>query len=150
MYTSVEQFLAQHYGAICDLMDEAAGVAGGHYAQLTPLQRRQNAEHDVVEFITGLGEGRVDRQAVRASAARPTDTGLVADDILLLIGQFEPRFVRFVERELAGNPDIRDTILRRYRHLNASFRASLTSVQIDRVLQRFDIPPPGDPHAHAR
>ena len=115
---------------------------------MTPAVRRQNAEHDTLEFVQAVSEGRMDRQEVQATGARPTDTGLVADDLLRLTYVFEPAFVALVERELAANPELRVIVLRRTRNLNAMFRASLTSAQIDRVLQQFQPPPSQAPNDH--
>lgn len=137
MYSSVEQFLEQHYPTFCAILERAAGQAGGHYTQLSPLARRHTAEHDAVELIAALAQGRVDRERVRASGARPTSTGLIADDLLRLAALVEPEVQALAERALAAQPDLRDELLARTRRIYASFRANLTSAKIDQVLDQL-------------
>src|SRR5689334_972240 len=108
MYSSVEQFLQQRAGVICTILEQAATEAGGHYAEMTTETRRLNAEHDAAELIAALSQGRVDRQTVRVSAARPTTTGLVADDLARLVNGVEPRMEAYIRQELADQPEFRD------------------------------------------
>ena len=138
MYYSVEQFLEKHFAAICTIMDQAAAEAGGHYAAMSPAIRRLNAEHDTVEFIHALSEGRADRQAARLSGARPTNTGLIADDLLRLSRLVEPRMEAYINAELANHPALRDELLRLLHQVQAGYRASLTGVKIDQVLTHFN------------
>src|SRR5215212_7707229 len=138
MYYSVEQFLDKHFAAISAIIEQAAVEAGGHYAALSPDARRLNAEHDAVEFIQALSEGRADRQAARLNGARPSNTGLMADDLLQLSRACEPLFETFINQELAPYPALRDDLIRRARQVHASFRASLTGVKIDRVLDHLN------------
>jgi hypothetical protein len=140
MYSSVEQFLERQYSAICDILERAATAAGGHYAQMTPEARRHTAEHDAVELIRALAQGYVDPEVVRATGARPTGTGLVADDLLRLADYVEPRIEELAVRELARQPDLRDELLARKRRIYARFRAGLTSAKIDQVLTRLNHP----------
>lgn len=134
---SVEQFLERHFGAVCAILDQAAAEAGGHYATMSPPIRRLNAEHDAVEFIHALSEGRIDRQATRLNGARPTNTGLIADDLLRLSRLVEPRFEAYLDQELANHPALHDELLRRLHQVQTSFRASLTGVKIDQVLSHI-------------
>jgi hypothetical protein len=140
MSYSVEQFLDRHFAAICAIIEQAAVEAGGHYAAMSPATRRLNAEHDTVEFIHALTEGRADRDAARVNGARPTNTGLIADDLLRLSRATEPRFEAYINQELAGDPALRDELLRRARQVHASFRTSLTGVKIDEVLTHLSQP----------
>ena len=142
MYSSIIQFLEAQYPALCDILEYAAGQAGGHYAQMTPTARRLNAEHDAVELTQALAEGRVDPDVVRATGARPTVTGLVADDLLRLTDYVEPLLQTLVARELVLQPDLRDELLARERRIYARFRAALTSAKLDQVLSQFNRPPP--------
>jgi hypothetical protein len=137
MYYSVEEFLDKHFGVIAGILEQAAVEAGGHYAAMSPAARRLNAEHDAVEFIHALSDGRVDRQAARINGARPTNTGLIADDLLRLSRLVEPRFEDYLTQELANHPALRDELLRRLRQVQTSFRASLTGVKIDQVLNHI-------------
>jgi hypothetical protein len=134
MYYAVEQFLDKHFDTICTIMDQAAAEAGGHYATMSAAVRRLNAEHDTAEFIRALSDGRVDRQAARINGARPTNTGLIADDLLRLSRFVEPRMEAFILQELGDDPLLRDELLRRLHQVQASFRVSLTGVKIDQVL----------------
>jgi hypothetical protein len=79
----------------------------------------------------------VDREVVRATGARPTSTGLLADDLWQLAAQVEPQLMDLANQELARYPDLRDDLLGRIRRIYASFRAGLTSAKIDRVLDQF-------------
>jgi hypothetical protein len=137
MYASVEQFLARHYPAICELMEEAAARAGGHYAEMNASTRRLNARHDAVELIQALTEGRIDRQAVQANGVRPTPTGLVADDLLRLTIIFQPWFEDFVTYELREQPYLAEALRHRIQQVNTSFRANLLSVKIDRAIHQI-------------
>jgi hypothetical protein len=137
MHYAVEQFLDRRFAAICAIIEQAAAEAGGHYATMSPANRRLNAEHDTVEFIQALTEGRADRDAARVNGARPTNTGLIADDLLRLSHLTEPRFEAYINQELGADPDLRDELLRRARQVHASYRASLTGVKIDEVLTHF-------------
>lgn len=130
----VEEFLEKHFAALCEIMTQAATDAGGHYAEMSPSARRLNAEHDTVEFIHALSAGRADRQAARLSGARPTDTGLIADDLLRLSRLVEPRVEDYLNAELANHPAVRDELVRRLHQVQAGYRASLTGVKIDQVL----------------
>lgn len=140
MYYSVDQFLDKHFETFCTIMDQAATEAGGHYAEMSPPVRRLNAEHDAAEFIRALSEGRVDRQATRINGARPTNTGLVADDLLRLSRVVEAQVEAFILQELGNDPTLRDELLRRLRQVEASFRVSLTGVKIDQVLTHLPRP----------
>jgi hypothetical protein len=137
MYATVEQFLAQHYEAICDLLEEAACHAGGHYAAMTAATRRLNATHDAVELIQALTEGRIDREAVQANGVRPTHTGLVADDLLRLTIHFQPWFEDFVTHELAEQPYLAEALRHRIQQVNTSFRATLLSAKIDQAMRQI-------------
>jgi hypothetical protein len=134
MYSSVEAFLAAHFAAISDLMAEAATRAGGHYAEMSAEARRLNARHDTVELIQALTEGRIDRQAVQTHSARPTNTGLVADDLLRLTIIFQPWFEDYVAHELAEQPYLAEALRHRMQQVNISFRANLLSVKIDHAI----------------
>lgn len=134
MYTSVEEFLARHYAAISDLLAEAATRAGGHYAEMRSEARRLNATHDAAELIHALTEGRIDRQEVRATGARPTATGLVADDLLRLTNTFEPWFEDYFTHELRDQPYLVAALHQRLRQVNTSFRANLLSAKIDQAI----------------
>ena len=140
MYSSVEQFLEQQYPALCDILERAATNAGGHYAQMTAAARRDTAENDAVELISALAQGYVDPEVVRATGARPSTTGLIADDLLRLADYVEPRIEELAVRELAQQPDLRDDLLARKRRIYARFRAGLTSAKIDQVLARLNHP----------
>ena len=137
MSYSVEEFLEQHFAALSEILTQAAADAGGHYAEMSPSARRLNAEHDTVEFIHALSEGHADRQAARLSGARPTNTGLIADDLLRLSRLVEPRVEDYFNAELANHPVLRDELVRRLHQVQASYRASLTGVKIDQVLTHF-------------
>lgn len=139
-YSSVEQFLEQQYPALCDILERAAAVAGGHYAEMTPAARRHNAENDAVELIGALAQGTVDPEVVRATAARPTGSGLLADDLMRLANYVEPRIEELAAHELAAQPELRDDLLARKRRVYARFRAGLTSARIDQVLSRLNHP----------
>jgi hypothetical protein len=139
-YSSIEQFLEQQYPALCAILERAATAAGGHYAEMTPEARRHNAENDAVELISALAQGYVDPDVVRATGARPTTGGLIADDLLRLANYVEPRIEELAVRELARQPDLRDELLARKRRIYARFRAALTSARIDQVLTRLNHP----------
>ena len=139
-YSSIEQFLERQYPALCDILERAAIVAGGHYAHMTPEGRRHNAENDAVELISALAQGYVDPEVVRATGSRPTSAGLLADDLLRLANYVEPRIEELALRELAAQLDLRDELLARTRRIYARFRAALTSAQIDQVLARLNHP----------
>lgn len=134
MYYSVDQFLDKHFGTFCTIMEQAAIEAGGHYADMSPAVRRLNAEHDASEFIRALSEGRIDRHATRINGARPTNTGLIADDLLRLSRSVEAQVEAFIHQELGDDPTLREEMLRRLRQVESSFRVSLTGVKIDQVL----------------
>jgi hypothetical protein len=144
MYASVEQFLAQHYTAICDLMAEATARAGGHYADMSAAALRLNAEHDTVELIQALTEGRVDRQATRVNGARPTHSGLVADDLLRLTIIFQPWFEDYVTHALRDQPYLAEALRHRMQQVNTSFRANLLSVKIDHAIHQVSTLPPSE------
>ena len=139
-YSSIEQFLEQQYPALCDILERAATAAGGHYAEMTPATRRHNAENDAVELISALAQGYVDPEVVRATGARPTNSGLLADDLMRLANYVEPRIEELAIRELTQQPDLRDELLARKRRIYARFRAGLTSARIDQVLTRLNHP----------
>lgn len=141
MYFSVEQFLDKHFEIICAILEQAAAEAGGHYATMSPTARRLNAEHDAVEFIQALSEGRVNRLATQINGARPTNTGLIADDLLRLSRLVEPRFEDYLNQELANHPALLDELTRRLRQIESSYRTSLTGVKIDQVLNHLTSQP---------
>jgi hypothetical protein len=138
MYVSVEQFLTSHYAALCELMLEAATEVGGHYAAMSTDARRLNAQHDTVELIQALSEGRVDRHAVQINGARPTAGGLVADDLLRLTIIFQPRFEDYVTAELHEQPYLAEALRHRIQQINISFRANLLSAKIEHALRQVN------------
>ena len=130
-------------------MEEAATRAGGHYADMSAEARRLNATHDTVELIHALTEGRIDRQAVQINGARPTHTGMVADDLLRLTIIFQPWFEDYVTHELREQPYLAEALRQRMRQVNTSFRANLLSAKIDHAIPRHPHPRTRTAHDHA-
>jgi hypothetical protein len=132
--TEIKRFLEENQEAIAGLVVQAYDAAGGHYALMSPDDRRRQAATDVQEFIADLLRGGIDRDAVHQTVA---NTAGEAPDIVRLSTALDHLFATFVQERLADHPDLAEELIRVSRNLNASFRANLTAAQLDTLLRRF-------------
>ena len=136
-YNSIDHFLTAHQAAIAALMEDAQRATGGHYAAMSPEQLRRTAQSDVRQIIEVLRTTHVDRDAIQ-DTARQTDTqGIALDDLTRMSLEMERRFIPYIQAQLAGQPEFAADLIRRYRHITASYRSNITAVKLDRTLGRL-------------
>jgi hypothetical protein len=136
-YNSIDHFLTANLAAITALMEAAQRATGGHYAAMSPDQLRQTAQSDVRQIIEVLRTTHVDRDTIQ-DTARQTDTqGIALDDLTRMSLEMERRFIPYIQAQLAGQPEFAADLIRRYRHITASYRSNITAVKLDRTLGRL-------------
>lgn len=142
----VVHFLDDHRAAIRQLIEQAYGEAGGHYAALAPAERTRQAETDSAEFIAALVRGTPDREAIQQTVgAAPAAT--LAGDMVQMATALDRLFTAFVAERLQGEARLAQDLIRRSSYVIARFRLSVSSVQIAGLL-RGDAAPL--PHAGPR
>lgn len=136
-FVQVALFLNANRTAIAGLLDQAYQQVGGHYALMTPQQRRQQATIDSLEFIADLLRGGVDLAKVRQIAQQAANSSVEINDILRMVEVVEPLFIAFVRERVADDPALADELVRYARNTTASFRAKLMLVRIRSRRKRF-------------
>src|SRR5689334_28480 len=101
----IARFLETHRFQIIELLDQAYGEAGGHYAALSPEARREQAATDSGEYIGALIEGTIDRAAVQAVAHQARDAGIDLRDILRMSNALERHVTGFIAATLPQEPE---------------------------------------------
>src|SRR5690242_18802031 len=137
----VVHFLDDHRAAIRQLIEQAYGEAGGHYAALAPAERTRQAETDSAEFIAALVRGTPDREAIQQTVGAAPAT--LAGDMVQMATALDRLFTAFVAERLQGEARLAQDLIRRSSYVIARFRLSVSSVQIATLLQREDalVPP---------
>jgi hypothetical protein len=137
--SSMITFLDAHQAAIVGLLDQAYEAAGGHYAAMSPPQRRRQAAADSRTFISDFLYGDIDRESVEETVAHAT---IAVDDILRMVEALDRLFTAFVREQLADQPALAAALVARSTALNASFRTNLQDARADHTAPRFG---PGTP-----
>lgn len=136
-YYSIDQFLTTHQTALTGLMEATQRAAGGHYAAMTPIQLQQTAAGDAEQLITALRNSPAPRASYQENARGVDDNGVALDDLQRLADAVEAHFIPYFTAQLGDEPDLREELLRRLRHVNGRFRAGTRAVQIDKTIRRL-------------
>ncbi len=136
-YHSIDQFLTTHQTVLTGLMEAAQREAGGHYAAMTPIQLQQTAAGDAEQLITALRNSPLARESFQENARAVDSNGVALDDLQRLADAVEARFIPYFTTQLDGEPDLREELLRRLRHINGRFRSGIRAVQIDKTIRRL-------------
>jgi hypothetical protein len=136
----VGNFLAAHKSQIIALVEQAYHQAGGHYARMSPEERRQGATNDADELILDLTEG-----TAHLPHLPPPD---VVADVLQMVSALETLLVSYVQTALATQPDLRRDLVRRMQLSTNRFRMKLSTRHLDEVQQALTPPRPDAPGGH--
>jgi hypothetical protein len=136
-YNSIEHFLTVHAGDLVGLMEEAQQATGGFFARLDPAESRAAAEHEAARARQALLTVQLNVETLQQATRTRTTGGISLADARRLAQEIDTRLRAWAAGQLADQPALRAELERRVAHLLARYRASVTAVQIDDVLQRL-------------
>jgi hypothetical protein len=139
-YNSLEHFLREHEPGFVAVMEAAQRATGGHYAAMTPAQLHANAAADVQHLLQSIRQATLDRGAIQKAAEQTGAAGINLDDLTRMSNALDRGLVAYVEAELGSQPELCADLLRRIRHVTASYRSNVTSVKLDSTLKRLQQP----------
>jgi hypothetical protein len=141
-YNSIDQFLTLRGDDIKDLMKDAMKAAGGVYATFSAQATDDQAVYGAERVLTALRQGNLDRSLVRASAQEWNSGTIPLADMRRSSQELEPLLRAWANRHLHEQPDLEAELLRRINNMGAGFRSTVTSVQLDDQIARFNVPKP--------
>src|SRR5205823_6289917 len=127
---------------IKELMKEAMRAAGGIYATFSPQAADDQAAFGAERVLTSLRQGNLDRSLVRASAQEWNSGSIPLTDMRRSSQELEPLLRAWASRHLHDQPDLEAELLRCIGNMGAGFRSTVSSVQLDDQIARFNAPKP--------
>jgi hypothetical protein len=129
---TIADFLAASKSRLTELIEQAYQQVGGHYADLSPGERRHSATQDADELIRDLTEGTAHLPVLPSPA--------VVAEVLQMVSALEALFVAYVQEAPGAHPDLRREVIRRMQLSTNRFRMKLSAQHLGAEQQALASP----------
>jgi hypothetical protein len=141
-YNSLDQFLNERGEDLESMMRESMRTAVGVYADFSPEELTRQARYSAQQIITSLRQGNIDRPAARDDAEKWNAAGIPMADLRRSSLEMDTRLRAWTNRHLHEQPDLEAELLRRINNIFNGFRSTVTAVDLDDQIARFNAPKP--------